>query len=295
MEYVNGLPTYEQFERDWLRRHKGSIVSKPRISSWGLIFNTGLWIVIMTGAAVYSGTHTVPAAAQTISHYVPSPLRDYLSLSIFTILELTIFAGSLNRRNNRTAFTLMVLAMVGALAANIGSSVQAVTDSGGDWLIMVVSIVLALLAPSVALGAGEMSHRLYEQHQQKITSAMEMWETKRKELDAIINREYTKLEKQIRELSGRTRTPQLSALSVADGQRTDSGHGYGSGYSKRTDADTAVRTYLAEHPEDMNMNVRDLAAKIGVGKTKVAEVVRELKLTATPATEEDTEPVEVAV
>lgn len=84
--------------------------------------------------------------------------------------------------------------------------------------------------------------------------------------------------------------PLLSALSAADGQRTDSGHGYGVGYQRTTDARTRVTAYLAENPEAISMNVRELAALIGVGKTTVSDVMREVKagnLSARPNSEQE--------
>jgi hypothetical protein len=260
----------------------------------GLIGGIGLWALIALGAALVSGAHSVPAIFDTIPAVVSSPAREILSLFGFTILELMIFAGAMYRHETRYALGGLLVGLVGALAANIGSSVDSVAALGGDGLKLTVAIVLALIAPLAAFLAGEMCHKLYMQHQGYVAKLLAEWEVKRKELDAVINREFTKLEK-LRKADGhgRTTTAPVSALSPADGQRTDGGHGYGVGYSKRTDADERVRAHLERHPGDINMNVRDLAAKVGVGKTKVAEVVREMKLRQMDTDDGDTEPVSV--
>ncbi len=49
------------------------------------------------------------------------------------------------------------------------------------------------------------------------------------------------------------------------------------GYSKRTDAQSIIRSHLDANPDDLNMTARALGDKLGVGKTTVADVLRELR------------------
>ena len=49
------------------------------------------------------------------------------------------------------------------------------------------------------------------------------------------------------------------------------------GYAKRTDARQLVRQYLADNPDALTVPVRELATLIGVGKSTVADVLREMK------------------
>jgi hypothetical protein len=73
--------------------------------------------------------------------------------------------------------------------------------------------------------------------------------------------------------------PQVSA---ADSQRTaertlliggpdNGGHGTGQGYTKQMNARDKARLYLEENPDAVDMSVRDLAARIGIGKTVAGE------------------------
>lgn len=71
----------------------------------------------------------------------------------------------------------------------------------------------------------------------------------------------------------RLRPVSMSALSAVDGHRTDTGQGYG----KQMDARTIIRTHLDSHPEDAALTVRELAAKLNVGKSTVSEVLREVR------------------
>lgn len=190
---------YEQFERDWLRKHKGSIVRPPKISSLGLIFGILLWALIATGAALVSGAHSVPAILHTIPAVVPSPLRDLLSLFGFTIFELLIFAGSAYRRSSDYAKWGLWSAMIGALFANVGSSVKAVADNAGGPLELAVALILALIAPLAAFLAGEMVHRLVEQHNISIADLQANYTDKRKRLDKQILVDFTKYDAQFHE------------------------------------------------------------------------------------------------
>lgn len=246
----NSVMGFEEFERHWLRRHKGSMVYKPRISSWGLIFGIGLWTVIGTGAAVVSGAHSIPAILQTIPSEVV--IREYLSLFGFTIIELLIFAGALYRRDSRIAYWGLVLAMVGALAANIGSSIATVAHNGGDALSLVVAVVLALLPPLSALIAGEMVHLQFAKHKLAIDAANTEYEARRRDLDATINREYSKYVKQFEPVKSASVDVNLRKLPSID---------------RPTPKMKKAIEWLEQHPEHLDTESRVLADMIGVSHT----------------------------
>lgn len=187
--------SFDEYERDWIKRHKRSIPKVRLVSSWGLVFGILLWVFIAIVAAVFSGTHAVPTAAMTILKSVPSPTKEHLALSVFAVLEIAVFAGSLYRNESKVAHGIMWLALAGSLGANIGSSIAAVNENGGDGLIMGVGIILAILAPSVALGAGEMSRTLWVKHQAETETVNADNDERRKEIDILINRDYVKYEK----------------------------------------------------------------------------------------------------
>ncbi len=262
--------TFDEFKADWLKRHRSSIPRKPKVSSFGLIGGIALWVFIMVCAAIFSGAHTIPAAILTFSHLIPSPLRETLALSIFAVLELTIFAGSLYRRMSRIAYVIMIMAFVGALASNIGSSITAVLENGGDWLILIAGITTAVLAPSVALAAGEMSHRLYEKHQAAIEKSLEAYDAKMRDLDATINREHTKYVKaqtDTRQTPDRQSAVSAPVLSVQTDSRQTRQTGYG--YSRTSDGQQKVMAYFDAHPDEITLALRTLAESIGVNKDTV--------------------------
>lgn len=271
---------YDEYEHEWLRRHKGSIVRMRRVSSWGLIFGICLWSVIAVGAALISGAHSIPAILLTIPRVVESPLRERLSLAGFTILELLIFAGAMYRKEARVAVYALVLAMTGALAANIGSSVVATQQNGGDWLNFIVAVILALIAPTAAFLAGEMVHQLKEKHDAIIAAAMLEYETKRRDLDVIINREYTKYVKEFEKAvqlalsagTGQDRTkPDDSAVRPVS-VRTDR---TGYGYARTSDAQQKALDWFNANPDKASTPLRDLEGIIGIGKSTIGEARKE--------------------
>lgn len=74
------------------------------------------------------------------------------------------------------------------------------------------------------------------------------------------------------QLSGQQST--LLSARTPDGRtRTDSGHGY----ERNASGKEIVRQHLTEHPEDITAKVRELALRLGVGRTTVSEVQREFK------------------
>ena len=188
--------TFDQFERDWLRRHKSKVVRPRRVSSWGLIFSILLWSIIAVGAALVSGAHSVPAILFTIPAVVMSPAREILSLFGFTIFELLIFAGAMYRHDSHYAEKGLILAMIGALAANEGSSIYATTQNGGGWLDLVVAIILGLIAPLAAFLAGEMIRIQRQKYKTEKEKAKHEYDGERAALEAVINREFKKYERE---------------------------------------------------------------------------------------------------
>lgn len=266
--------TYEQFELDWMKRHRGSAVKRVRVSSWGLIVGLLLWGIIAIGAALVSGAHSVPAIFATIPALVPSPFRELLSLSGFSIFELLIFAGSMYRRDSRYAGWGLLISVAGALAANIGSSIQAVAENGGDLLSLIVALVLAFIAPLAAFLAGEMVHHLYAQHARMIESANAITDQKRRDLDATINAQYA------RYLKGLSTPSNVSVLSAQTDSRqtmpalsstqTDSRQ-TGFGYSRASDGQSKVIAHLTANPDDAKLTLRVLGERAGVNKDTAAK------------------------
>lgn len=265
---------FQTYERDWLKRHKGSIVRPPRISSWALIGGIFIWAVIALGAAVVSGAHSVPAILQTIPQIIVSPFREILSLFGFTIFELLIFAGALYRKQTGFATMGLLLSLVGALAANIGSSVFSVHENNGGGLDYAVAVILALIAPLAAFLAGEMVQRLFSQHHEQIALKNAEYDDRRRELDKVINREFTKYEKAFIPVHS---VNSVNALPPAPIHSVNSVNG-ANGYTKQMNSRQIISEYFGNHPEFTNMTLDQLneaierESGVRVGRTSIHNV-----------------------
>lgn len=277
---------YEEFERDWIKRHKASVPRLQRTSSLGITLGLILWAIIALGAAAVSGAHSVPAILKTIPQVVPSPHREFLSLSGFTIFELFIFAGAFYRKQSRYAAGGLILSFVGALAANVGSSVLAVEEHSGTSLDMIVSIVLACIAPSAAFLAGEMFSKILASHNEILEKAKNTYDEKRKNLDVIINREWQRSQK-------RSGSVQLnddpisigSLLNAGERSLSDGLNDVGRSLKETVNVKRSVIEWFEQRPEYLNEDeysatqLHDLFEQqtgIAVGRTTAYNVRREL-------------------
>ena len=184
---------FSEFERDWLRRHKASIPKRRRVSSVSTWFWILFWVVVATGAAIFSAAHTIPAAELTILADVP--MRGDLALTAFVIVELVIFGAAAGRHEIRWLRWLLAASTLVALVGNTSSSVSAVTENGGDALNQAVGILLSIVAPMTALAAGEVLHIQLDQLSARRREADEEYNTRLQALNAKINQAYNRQER----------------------------------------------------------------------------------------------------
>jgi len=256
--------SFDEFEKDWLRKHRGSIPRKRRVSTARGWFWTFFWIIVAAGAAVYSAAHTIPAAELTILRDVPN--RSELALSVFAIVELLIFGAAAKRHDIDWLRYVMLGAVLVALVSNVGSSVLAVNLNGGNLLNQLAGVLLSILAPISALAAGEVLHIEQDKRDAAKRAADEEYEQAKRDLDTKINTAYKKYEKEIREARQEAdrHAAQLSALSVRPDTDSRQTRGASYGYVSTPDGQLKVMAYLDEHPDAASMGSRALASLVGV-------------------------------
>lgn len=265
---MNELMSFDEYEKDWLRKHRGSIPRKRRVSTTRGWFWIIFWIVVATGAAVYSAAHTIPAAELTILRHVPN--RSELALSVFTIVELLIFGAAAKRHDIYWLRYVMIGAVLVALVSNVGSSVLAVSINGGNLLNQLAGVLLSILAPMSALAAGEVLHIEQDKRDAAKRAAEDEYNEAMQELDKKINIAYKKYEKEFKEERERIareeadRQERLSALSVRSDTDSRQTRQASYGYVSTPDGQIKVMAYLDDNPDAVNMGSRALAALIGV-------------------------------
>lgn len=232
--------SYEAFEKDWKQRHKGSVPRRRRVSSFREFFWIVFWLMVAIGAAIFSAAHTIPAAELTIFQSVP--YRAQLAITAFVIVELVIFGAAAGRREIDWLKWLLLASVLVALVGNIGSSVRAVAENQGDVLNQFGGILLAVIAPVTALASGEVLHIQLDKRSAKIQATQDEFDVQYREMEAKINRDYSKLVK------AQKSTPVRRA-------------------SAQTDTDKQPKhialDYLKGHPDQM-FTVRSLAENAGV-------------------------------
>jgi len=182
----------------------------------------------------------------------------------------------------------LMLAFGVAVAANIHAVLKAHGIVMSSYVVTIINLFVAISAPTLAFISGDVmaletmritnrKRRIETDYQDKLDAWAEAlnksWQGQQSKwgVKIEVENERTVIPK------ADTGSRSLSALSEADGQRTDSGHGYGTGYTKRTDARTRVVEHLEAYPADMVIPVRELAEKLGVGKTTVYDVMKSMK------------------
>lgn len=172
----------------------------------------------------------------------------------------------------------MYLAFSVAIVANVHAVFRAngIEIPGAD---IVIFLLLAVSAPTLALIAGDalgmllvtdrIKHRKADQEYQS------MLEEYTSTMNKVWNRESAKWGVQISVQRPELSSP-LDSPIVSNGQK-DLPAASTLGHTKAPDASKTVRDYLIQNPEAVSLPARELASQLGVGKSTVANVQKQLK------------------
>jgi hypothetical protein len=259
--------SYDEFERDWLRKHRSSIPRRRRVSTARSWFWVLFWIVVASGAAIYSAAHTIPAAELTILRDVPN--RSALAISVFAIVELVIFGAAAKRHDVHWLRYLMMAATLVALVSNVGSSVLAVSENGGNVLNQIAGVLLSILAPVTALAAGEVLHKEQDKRDAAQQKVDDEYQVAMVDLQTKVNAAWKRYEKDSQADTRQTALLSAPVLSEqTDTRQTPRLSGYG--YTRTSDGQKRVVEYLTAHPDEAALPLRTLADRIGVNKDTVS-------------------------
>lgn len=256
---------YEAFEKDWKKRHKASLPRKVSVSGFSAIFWIGFWLIVATGAAVFSAAHTIPAAELTL--FKDLPYRSALAVTAFVIVEFVIFGAAAKRLEIKWMKWLLAGSLLVALIGNTSSSVRAVAENGGDSFNQVAGVLLSVIAPFTALAAGEVLHLQLASLSEKRRIANEIYQQQWKEIEAKINTAFTKENK-----------AQSGNSSSNSGKLPpDLPDNYQSTGDYKKNATVIVQQYLIDNPGAMERSNRDIASELGVSHPIVGRVKNEMQ------------------
>lgn len=275
---------YMQFREQYERQHPASV---PRLEAeineypgWTR------WAVLAAFicAALVSGVHTVPTVWKSIEvgPIITSDIRNAVSLASLLAIELAILLSAyLMAKGVKLAYAVMVVASSVAIMANLYSVVTAfkklangpeatiVGTSATDEGSLVVAVVLGIGAPLIALFTGKMFVDIHRADRVQEARARKLFREASIAWDKEIERAWKKhnpsnssrVQSSNGQSNGQMTLPTASSL----------------GHTKVPDATERARAHFTEHPEDLNRKPRDLVNDIGVSKSTINNVQRELR------------------
>lgn len=264
--YPASVPVMEQLVREY-----------PRWLKW-------IVLIMFLSAALLSGVHTVPTVRKGIEmdDLISAPVRDAVSLSAFVAIELGIFVSAYlmatgGGRDKWLAWFMLALASTVAIVANLYSVSRALA-SGGELGVTIVGVILGICLPTIALASGKMYVNMHRSEMLSVQRVRRVYREACQVFDGQVSEAY---DVYMRKLDRRTQHGQLSERTAADGQADSSGQSSGYGYGRTADARTRVQEHLSDNPQDAALSVRELAARLGVGKSTVADALRDMRVPST--------------
>lgn len=285
---ITVLP-YNEFRPKYDEQHQASIPvyveplsDNPRWMTWALL-------AMFICSALLSGVHTVPTAYNTIdSKFVAEWVRQPVALGVFIFIELGIFftSYSMFKKWSWIALSILIFCILIAMVANLYSVYHALTTD--DLGAQIVGIMFGLAAPLIAMMTGKQYVNFQRADADAILQAKRLYQERKVRYDKAVETAYANYQKRIQDEIDRRleiereqiriekeRQLQLAASAVRPMSNGQAGHGQG--YERESKAAFIVREYLSNNPSDLSIPVRELAEKIGVGKSTVANVVRSIK------------------
>lgn len=245
-----------------------------RENTWAL----AALVVMVVASVIVSGSRTVPEFGGGLVGY-----------AAFCMVEMGIVAYAFirtrtdyNEARHATVKTLVNRGMWLAFSVGVGANLHhELKKAGVDWNVLnwVIASLLAIAAPVLAFIAGDVLGMFAVRDNQRQRAADERYETAFKEwLDGLNNSwNAQKGRMGVRiEVESETRPALVSDVRpLSTGQAGQIGHG--SGYKRESRAASLVRSHLDSNPADSTLSVRELADKLSVGKSTVANVLSEYR------------------
>ena len=274
---------YSTFRVEYEQQHPASVpklqtFKTARIYPWWLQI---VVVVMFVCAALMSGVHTVPTVREGMpdDSMFSDAVKDLIAYGSFAAFELSVFSASyaLLRRASAWVWLTLAVAFLVMVASNLLQVTRAFAAEG-DPGTQLVAVIVGVGAPLVALLSGKILVDIHRTNAHQDSEATTRYEAACKQFDADV---LTAFEKQQKRTVRQAPTPsaqrplQQTPDTPADADTDGREHGTGQGYTKRTDAREAVHAFLKDNPAAANLTVREIADLLKVGKTTVADVMKD--------------------
>jgi cation transport ATPase len=257
---------YIEFRKQYEEQHPASVpVEEIYIGEYPAWVT---WAVgaMFVAAAFFSGIHTVPVAYRMIERFgVAEWLRQAGGISAFLFIELAVLVSAymLVKRRSVVMLIILLIAICVAMGANLYSVSEAFLPEQFDSFARMIAVMFGVVAPLMAALAGGVFVWLH--HAERVAEARA--KTAFKELKIAWDKEIERAHKRAYPAASRP----VQSVSIGQSAVSSIGH------KKVVDATVRAQQYLDAHPEDLNLSPRELARKIGVGKSTANNVQRWLR------------------
>lgn len=263
---------YEYHKQTYTLKNPPPVRAKADGIDWKIII--GLLALVIFSIAV-SGTRTVPEFGGGGSGWFAWGMLEVGAVILSYVLTKKFYDESKHKGVKRRLQTGSGLAVIVMLAANIHFETRVFGVQLAAWFNLVIVILLSTSAPLLVWIAGEAlgmevvtAERRELKTDREWKEALALWHDG---LNRSWDAQKARLGVEIR--VEREKHPMLSAVQRV--QMDNDGHGQR--YTRESKTVQLVKAHLEAYPSDMSMTVRELADKIGVGKSTVANALRVMR------------------
>lgn len=271
---------YRAFAATYELRTPKPIMPRHRLTNAGVLVALG---VMLIAQVIVSGSRTIREFGDV---GYPAFVMLELGMVVFAFIRTSRSYANSNARRASVAWWInagLVLSFAVLLSGNIDAALSSKGIELPGAVNVIIQLAIAISAPVLAFITGDVFGMYAAMATHERRAETERYQAEARVWSEGMARSWQSQKAQwgvkievVREpvRVGHALPDNVSAVRPVD-EIMDSGRTSGQGYTKRMDARTQVWTWLDANPSDAVLNVRELADKIGVGKSTVASTLRE--------------------
>jgi len=276
---------FSQYREFYEAQHPASV---PRLEMYEEVSDTPAWLpkataAMFVSASLLSGVHTVSTVyrlMEVTNSLLPPFVYIAVALFSFVSVELALLLSAyLIVREKWWGYAILIVVFLFAMTANLDSVSRALGTSGkaATFGEIAVAVIMGIGAPLMALMAGKVYVQINRSERILAKRNKDSYQTALEKFDAEVIKAFNKAYPGMKSSISVSR-PQ--AVQLSNGQSNGQNMlpaASSLGHTKRPDATQVVQRHLAENPQDIEREARDLALFLGVGKSTVNNVQRHIR------------------